>query len=258
MGYVSKVLTIAQYTLISGYRSRTLLLSLISVTLCWFVADFAGTLTLTESHETRLAIYAFLARFMAVLIASLLVINSVQHELTDRQLNLFVSLDLPRAVYIIGKLTGFFGAVLVIALLVSIPLILSSETAISLAWSVSLFLELSIVVAFSMFIITAVQNNTLSLLIVLALYILSRAIADLLLLSQSPILETGGSINLFAGRVLQAIYVVLPDLWNFARTEWLLYGEIAAAVVYENIIQTVIAVMLLTVATIFDFYRKNL
>lgn len=258
MTHLYKSLTIARYTLLGAYRNRTLLLSLISVLVCWLIADFASALALTESQATQLSVYAFTVRVLSVLIACLLVINSLHSEFADRQLSLLISLDLPRPVYIIGKLAGFIGVMLIIVLLALVPLLLFSSVPAALTWTLSLFLELTIVASFSLFVICAIRNNTLSFIIVLGFYVLSRLLADILLLSQSPIVETKGFGNPVITWILQMIYVVLPDLWNYTRSEWLIYGDIDIAVIYSNIMQTLIAGLLLTVAAIFDFYRKNI
>lgn len=258
MTNVGKSLTIAQYTLIGAYRSRALILLLLSIIACWLTAEFAAALSLTESHEMRVSIYAFLVRLVSVVIASLTVINTIQSEIEARQLNLFISLDLPRSAYILGKVFGFIVMALIVSLMSSLPLLLFTDMAMALAWTVSLLLELCVILTFSLFIISALQNNTASFIIVLAFYILSRSMANILLLSQSPVLETGGYGNQMVGWILKGIYMIIPDLWNYTRTAWLLYGDVTVTDLGNIIFQTIIFATLLAAAAIFDFYRKNI
>ena len=58
--------------------------------------------------------------------------------------------------------------------------------------------------------------------------------------------------------LVEGISVLLPDFSIFTRSEWLIYGHVDSGLLIPVIDQTLIYVFLLSCASLFDLYRKNL
>ena len=92
----------------------------------------------------------------------------------------------------------------------------------------------------------------------MAFYLLSRTIDAIKLISESPILESNSFGQKFMNEVLNIISYVIPDLYKFTQTEWLIYVDQFSLDQFSFLGQTIIYIVLLSSAALFDLYRKEL
>src|SRR5690606_35563285 len=114
-----------------------------------------------------------------------------------------------------------------------------------------------IVIALSLLCLLTFSNVTVSFVLAALFYLLSRAMHAVQLIGSSPLMESQSFSQEFIKFVLDAIAFVLPDLHDFTRIEWLVYGG-AWASLAPVAAQTAIYVVLLSAAGLFDLYRKDL
>ena len=242
----NSVLTIAKYTCIEAIRNRFFLLLLIGILIIFGIGEFVGAIAITETRQIQAGILAFVLRFTAVLIISLLVIGSLVREF-----------NVPRYIYYFGKFTGFSMLALIISVLMSMPLwIFSSADQVGL-WTVSLLCELLILISVSMLFILTLENILVAFSAVTAFYLLARSINTILLIGQSPILESTALSQKFMNILVIVIAYVLPDLDKFTQTDWLVYAHGTIQSLYIVGLQTSIYLVFLSAAALFDLYRKN-
>lgn len=252
------VMIIARYTFIEGLRNRLFSLMLIAFVCGFGLVEFFGALALTETREIQSAFAAALSRWMIVFVIALFVTTSMVREFNDKGLELFLSLPLRRSAYFFGKLLGFLMLAVVVTVFGCLLLLLYAPLPGVLAWGVSLGCELAIVTAASLLCLFTFTHVTPAFSAVAAFYVLARSIHDIQLISQSPLLETGGAGQIFIEQIIRFIALVLPDFSVFTRTAWLVnqtacWQELAAV-----LIQTLIYTALLCAAALFDFHRKNI
>ena len=200
----------------------------------------------------------YMLRIFAFFITCLFVITSMVREFNDKGFELILSLPIQRWNYYLGKFFGFSAVSFCLVAIICLPLFLYSAPAQVLLWGMSLFCELLIMISVSLLCLFTFGNITISFTVVTSFYILSRTITTIILISESPILETNSLSQAFIGYLLAFIAVVLPDLSMFTQNEWLIYGGAKFDAIIPVLLQTMIYLPLIASATLFDLYRKNL
>lgn len=254
--YLNPILAIAHFTLLEALRNRLSWMLAGSMVMCILLAEFAGSLAITETMAIKSSAYGATMRIVSVFMLGLFITTSLQREYADKHIMMYLSLPFRRSVYLFGKLAGYLVLAAVVSLIIAIAGLLYADAGSSLLWGLAIASELFIIVALCLLCSLTFSSATISFSIVMAFYILARSMGDIVLLSQSPILQTGELSLQFIQALIQVIALLLPDLWNFAGTDRLIYG-LGAHDVVSILVQTIIYVTLLTAAALFDLYRKN-
>lgn len=254
---MQKLTTIARYTFVEALRNRLFLLSLIGLVCLFGIAEFAGELAITESRQIQAALVATSTRWFLVITCALFVITSMVREANDKGIELILSLPVSRASYYFGKYCGFLLLAGVVLALSGLLLMLYTDLTSLTVWLLSLLCEIAIIIAASMLCLFTFSNITVAYIAVLSFYLLSRSIAAIQLLSTSPILESEDYSQQFMNQLVDMVAWVLPDLDTFTRSDWLVYG-IADVSLSPVLLQTVVYLMILFAAGLFDLYRKEM
>jgi Cu-processing system permease protein len=220
------------------------------------IGEFAAAISITESNENRMIFYAASMRLVAVFFVALLVATSVLREIDDQGLELALSRPLSRGEWYLGKVFGYAGAAIGIALLVSFPLLIQSPLA-GLIWSYSLMLELIIVVAAALAFAITLRQITIALSVVAGFYIVSRAIAGLVLISTGPTVDLTLSSNQFVAAMVEHLAMVLPDLDRFTQAGWLVGILPSTQEISLLSAQALIYSALLVSVGLFDLHRRE-
>lgn len=254
----NSLFTIAKYSIWEAFRDKFLLFILIGLATLFLVSLFVGELAITEGAQTQVAILAFSLRLFCVFTISLFVITSMVREFNDKGFELMLSHPIPRSTYYFGKFLGFSFIALLISLLSIFCLVIYAPVVESSLWSFSLFCELLIIIAFSLLALFTFNSITISFSVVMAFYFLSRTIDVIQLMGSSPILEANTISYKFITSLVDLIAYVIPDLYKFTHTEWLIYLSNIKTDLYAVLGQTFIYVVLLCGVALFDLYRKEL
>lgn len=251
-------MTLAQYSLYEGWRGYIFLTNVLLVLICAALAEFSSMLVLTDTWQTRVAIYAFTARISLVSVLSIYVINSLIRDRIDKQTEWHLSIDGPRYAYLYGRVSGFLVTGLLMAVVTGIYPLLYADNADVLLWLASLFSETAVVIMLSAFIAVTFNNTVLGFIAAGAFYILARNIGNFVLMTRSPILEGGNETVNFASRMIEVVHYIIPDFWQYADSRWLLYGDGSLAGLSAILMEAMIFSLLLLFAASIDLYRKNL
>ncbi len=251
------ILTIASFTVLEAVRSRLLWLILAVLFGALGLAEFIGSVAITEGLQIKSGLLGAFLRLFAVFVVSLLVTTSMVRELNDKGLELVLSLPIPRAVYYFGKLLGFSIVALVTAVLIGGVLLLYVPAWQLVFWTASLMCELLIIASLSLLCLFSFHQVTLALSAVAGFYLLSRTIHSIQLIGQSALLGTSMPQQVMSSLV-DAIAFLLPELYRFTPSQWLIYHTAHWSELAPILGQTAIYLMLLMGAGLFDLYRKNL
>ena len=101
---MSKVLAIAQFTLLEALRTRLLWLVLAALGSLVLASLFVQQLAIAETVRVQTGFLAASVRLAVVFVLCLHVASSMAREFNDKGIELLLSLDLPRAGYFFGKL----------------------------------------------------------------------------------------------------------------------------------------------------------
>ena len=252
------LLTVAKYSIWEAIRDRFLFFIISGVLLFFLVSLFVGELAITEGIQIQAATLAFSLRLFCVFTMGLFVITSMIREFNDKGFELILSHPVPRSTYYLGKFTGFAVVALFISLLSAVCLSVFVPINLSLLWSLSLFCELLIIIAFSLLSLFSFKSITISFSVVMAFYFLSRSMEVIQLIGNSPILESNTLSYKLINYLLDIIAYVIPDLFKFTQTDWIIYISDIKPDISAILGQTLIYVVLLSSVALFDLYRKEL
>lgn len=258
MSAQSRLLTIARYSLLEALRDRFLLLILAGLFLFFLVSVFVGELAITESVAMQISILAYSLRLFVVFAISLFVITSMLREFNDKGFELILSHPITRASYFAGKFSGYAIISLLVSFCVMCCLLVYMQDTHVIYWSFSLFCELLIIVALSLLCLFTLNSITLSFTFVFGFYILARSIEIIQLISQAPLLASSSISHQFISTVIDLLAYLIPDLYLYTKTEWLIYGMQSVDEMSPVFVQTLIYLCLLSAAALFDLYRKEL
>ena len=247
---------VARFTFLEAVRNRLFTLVIVGLVCILGLTEFIGDLAITETRAVQSSLTASGLRFFAVCVVALFVVTSMVREFNDKGFEMLLSLSMTRVSYYFGKFAGFALLSIVIITAASLILLLYSPPADVLIWFISLLCESLIIIALSLLCLFTFNSITTAFTALIAFYLLARSMHVIQLISVSPILESKSFAHEFIDFVINAIAYVLPDLNLFTRSEWLVYGAHANDIV-PVIIQTVIYLLLLVAAGLFDLYRKE-
>ena len=255
---MSAVLTIARFTVLEAVRGRLVWLVAGFVVTGYVLALFVGDLAITETQGFRSGLLAPWLRWCAVFTISALVVTSTARELHDKELDLILSMAVPRAAYYAGKLAGFAGVSVLAATACALVLAWFAPPLQAVLWGASLGLELLIVTAMSLLCAFTFSRTVWAMSAVIGLYVLSRAMAALRLLADEPPVAAASAGQQFIRAFIDVLAFVLPDLDRFTASDWLIHGAGTLVDLGFAATQTLVYVALLCAAALFDLYRKAL
>jgi hypothetical protein len=236
---------------------------------------FVQQLAIAESTRVQTGFLAASTRIAMVFVLSLHVASSMAREFNDKGTELLLSLDLPRAGYYLGKLGGYIGMALVVALLTAATLAVPSLITKALAlvglglrgfpvpsdlplWALSLACELALIASLTLFCTLTFAQIMPAVSFVAAFYLLARSVGAVRLIAGSELLPHREWTQRMLGWMVDGMALVLPDLSRFTSTAWLVNGSDGLPAIAFVAAQTAIYGTLIVLAGLFDLYRKNL
>lgn len=249
--------TIATYTLVEALRNRLMWMIGLVLLIGLGLSGFLNQLAITESRQIQIALLAAFLRFAAVFLLATFIVTTLVREFNDKGLELVLAMPLPRAGYALGKLFGFAALATIIAVLFGGMTLFFSPWQQSLMWTLCLIGELWIIAAFSLLCVFSFNQIMAALAAILAFYALTRSISALQLISTGPLSEVESSQKVI-NFLINMLAAVLPDLDQFTRSDWLVYHSGQWPMLLPLLLQTVIYLLLLGAASVFDLYRKNI
>lgn len=256
-GKSRKSLTIAAFTALEVLRSRFLVVLGVAFLVILVLTWLAGAAAVTEAAAIRTALLASMLRLGAAFLLAIFVVSSIAREQSDKGNELILSLAIPRHAYFLGKLVGYSGVAIGIAALATVIVWLHARQAGALWWGASLAAELIIIVATSLLCMMTLSQVPAAIAAVAAFYLLARSIGSIQLMAHGPLRDPDAVSSVFIARLVDLLAVLLPDLYRFADTRWLLYGDGSPASLAPLLAQAAIYVVLLSAAGLFDLYRRN-
>jgi Cu-processing system permease protein len=144
-----------------------------------------------------------------------------------------------------------------LAIVVALPLFALAGLEPAAQWTISLAVELAVIIALSLFCVITFNQLMPAASVVIAFYLLARAITAIRLISANPISGADALSHQFMSWLVEGIALVIPGLELWTRTAWLVdqpagWGALGAIVGHG-----ILFVVVLAAAAVFDLYRKN-
>lgn len=253
----NRIATIARYTVLEAVRTRLPLVAAIVVGVLLAASFFVREIAIAESARFQTAFYASTVRFAMVFLAALYTIASIAREFQDKVLDVALALDLPRSHYVVGKLAGFLAIGAILGLTVAIPLLPLAGWEAAAQWGGSLAFELAIVVALSVFCVITFNQVMPAASIVIAFYLLARALTAIRLIGANPVAGADTLSHQVMYWLVEGLALIVPALDAWTQTTWLVDGPAAWSALFAIAAHSALFVVILTAAAIFDIHRRN-
>ena len=253
----NRIATIARYTLLEAARARLLLFTVMVVLVLVAASLFIRGIAITESTRFQIGFYAACARYATVIVAALYLIASVSREFQDKGLDVALALDLPRSHYILGKLVAFLFLGTALAVAASVPLAVVDGWERATLWGTSLAFELALVVSLALFCVITLNHVMPAFVFVLAFYVLARTLTVIRLISANPIADATAPAHRFMRGLVESLALVVPPVDAWTRTTWLVDERAPWSVLIAIAESSVLFVVIVTAAAIFDIQRRN-
>lgn len=253
----TRIATFARFGALEAVRTRLPLVAAVVIFTIFGASYFVREIAITESVRFQTAFYAATVRYATVFIAALYVIASVSREFQDKGLDVVLALDVPRAEYVIGRLVGFVTAAVALAALAGVPLLVLTGWEAAVQWTLSLAVELVVVVALSLFCVLTFNQVMSAASFVLAFYVLARAITAIRLISANPVAGADSLSHQTMSWFIEGVALVIPALDQWTRTGWLVDQPTSWAGIATILGQGAVFLVVLAAAAVFDLYRKN-
>ncbi len=258
MPYFDQIRAIAHYTLLEARRNHLLWIVVLTIFSAVALAGFLAQVAITETRQIQAAFLGAFLRWAAVFIVSLTVITGMVREFNDKGFELVLSLPLPRAGYFFGKLAGYATVAVLVAISMTLPLLLVAPPGQAALWGVSLGCELLLVCALSLLCMLTLNQTLPALAVVAAFYLMARSIGAIQLMGQGAMFDISSGSQQAVQFLVDVTTWVLPGLDRFTATDWLVYHSGEPMLLVPILGQSLIYLVLLGGAGLFDLYRKNL
>ncbi len=259
MTSVKQCALFAQTVLIEARSFSTIFSAVIILLVAVGIALFSGEVAIVETRQTQAGMAAAFLRLALLFFVSLFTINSLNREMNDRLLLLYLSLPVSRAVFVLGKFSGFALIATIFAVCAMGVLILFGELQAVSVWALSLLLEAWLIIGFSVLCAFSLGQMTSAFAAVVGIYFTSRSLSAIVLMAQNPLRSHEQTFtDEFIQGMLNVLDYLLPRLDRFTRSEWVMYGEVGMQdLVFVGQQALIYLILLLSVAFV-DFYRKSI
>jgi len=248
--------TLARTVLLEARRGGLPWLAVASLAAALGAAAFLSQVALTETAALQLSVVAALLRACAVFLVAAQVTTATLREIQDKGLELMLSLPLSRTTHYLGRLAGFVACGALIAAVFSLALMVWAPGAQAVLWGLSLAFETALVAAAALFFAMTLSSVVAALAATAGLYLLARAMPAIQAIAAQPLPDETWA-GWLARNAVDAVAFLLPRVDAATRTEWLVYDAPAAGPYMAGLGGLALYAVLLTVAGLVDFHRRN-
>lgn len=252
--------TILRYTLITALRDWLFIgLSFAAIATYGF-SVFTGYTALVEQAQMTMAYFAGTSRVVLNIGLVVFVCFHVRRMFDNREVESILSKPLSRTRFVIAYWFGFA----ILSFISTIPVLIilavfNQPNFIGLIyWGISLWLELSLIIAFALLTSLIMRSAVACVLSTFAFYLISRLMGFFVAAMYSEVSLFGhgfmGNIMVY---ILKIISTIIPRLDLFAKSQWLIYGIEKQPDLWVFPIQSIVFTALLLVMSIFDFKRRQ-
>lgn len=253
----ARIRTVSLFTALEAVRGRFFWAATFLVASAWLFGVFANQLSIIEGEQVQAALLASVTRLGGAVLVAVYTINGVVREYQDKGTEMLFATPLSRAEYYLGKLTGYMISAAAFVCAAGAMMLTLAPLEQTVLWAATLFCEFAIVIAFSLFCGLSLGQIPSAIGSVLGFYLLARSTAAMSLMAHHPSPAAENVLHDYFAKGFDGLAYALPRLSDFARTDWLVYGNGNLQDLALPAIQTVVYLSLLGSATLFDLYRKN-
>ena len=253
---IRQILTLAWITYREALYGKLLWVCLAGMVALAGFAEFVGEVVITGAVELQAGLVGWGLRWLGAVALILFCVNSVVRETNDKITEMMLALPLRREAIYLGKLCGLLLLAFSFAFMSALAGSLFAPVDISALWASSLFLELTILCSFTLWVVTSTGAAVGSILLALGFYALSRAMQGIEAMAVGPFFHPNSAYDHFMAGTVEVLGWIMPPLYEFASADWLVTGIFNGDLFVQLARATVYVVMLIAIAMI-ELHRKQ-
>ncbi|MCB2082245.1 MAG: hypothetical protein KDD76_06365 [Rickettsiales bacterium] len=222
------------------------------------ISRFLADTAVVEQRQMELAYMAGSIRAILVLGLIVFICYHVRRSFENKEVDVLLSRPITRETFVFSYWLGFalVALLLVLPMVAGIGWLLHLNMPGLMQWSLTLLLELWIVVAFGLFCSLILKSSVISVLLTIGFYIISRMMGFFLYVFERESEEIKTMMDAFR-EALRLIYYIVPRLDMNAKSNWLIYGIGSETHLILPVAQAVVYVPLILLMAIYDFRRQQ-
>jgi hypothetical protein len=248
---------LVQYIFSAAARDKILLSFLLLIGVGVSLSLFLGSAAVTEKDQFSIVFAASALRLSSLFTLVFFTIFYVRKSFDTRDVEYMLSRPVSRLQYLMAHAISFsILAFILTSLSVLTLFFMPEEPNLSglLIWSLSLFVELVLMVNVALFFSFVLTSAVSAMLITLAFYVLARMMGGILgVIATTP--EAGAMLVM--EKMMFLISMIIPRLDLMGQGSWLLYGTEGAIGWGFILAQGAVFLGLIFSATLIDFRRKQ-
>ena len=220
------------------------------------ISHVLGGTAFIENPEITLVFTAGAVRLTLAITAIVFVCFYVKSAFDHKHMDVLLSRPISRDYIVLSHWLGF--SVVSICMVIPVVLVFWLLGVLHvdglIGWSLSMILELWIIVAFALFASLIMKSAVVSVLASLAFYVLARMIILFVMTAERG---AAGADLAFLSDFLEWVALIIPRIDLFSKSEWLIYGLGESFALHHLLGQTLLYVSLLLIMCMMDFRKRQ-
>lgn len=255
---ISQTITLIRFFLLNYSQRKNITLLLIILLIGFMSALFVNELSLINSAEAQFAFQIDFYRYGLILLSSLILIVAVADDFASGQFENLLSMPLSRWQYIAAQIAAVAVINLLMLFMASVVLLIQADFQLVLLWLISMWIELMLCSLLALLAILSLEKVPSAMLLLLSLYVLSRASPIILeIIEQSVYYSDGDILNQMILMLFQGLSFILPNPIVFVQNDVFFTLKTEAINLASQAFWLLIYSGFIIVVALFDFYRKE-
>lgn len=254
----SQTIALFRYLMLGIVSRRLFALLAILLLAAVLSGSFLQELAIINGAAITSAFVADVLRYCMALLALLMVASAVAEDYESRQFERLLTMPLARWQYIAAQFLVIACLCLLLVLPVFLLMSIYSGVAISLYWTLALWLELMLVSLLGLLAILSLEKVPLAVFFSLAIYLLAKLSGLIsLMLAESVRLSDGSAASRAMELIFGAILYLVPDTGSFAQNDVFFQAVDLFATLTDQFFSVAVYLLFLLAVCLVDFYRKE-
>jgi len=252
------MLAIVKYILKNAVRDRLYIGILLSLVIAFAISIFLGSTMLVEQKQTATVFIAGSTRLILAIGMILFVCLSINRAFENKEVEFILAKAISRQKFVMSYFIGFVLTFLLVYLPVILAVYLFCKVNLIgyLFWSLTLILEIILIIAFAVLVSLILKNPLNSIMSTFSFYMISRLMG---MFVSAIVIPDNIEIayRYWLPSALKMLSVIFPRLDLFAQSSWLINNNSYQSMITIIILQFVIYLLLLITMSFHDFKKKQ-
>lgn len=247
-----------RYVCKAAVRDRLIVAMLVLMALAGVLSLLLSGAVIVEQQQFTLASLASSMRVVAVIGLAVFISFFQRRAHESREVDYLLATPLGRYRYLLSTALAYTIIALFLSLAMTLVLMVIQRQNMGtiLFWGASVFVELSLVSSFTLFIAVRLRSATVCALLSLAFYSLARMLGAVLGVIDSHLLSDMKFIHVL-NHAVDIIAIVIPRFDVLGQSQWLIYNQVDGLTPLFLLTQWIVFSALFLACAVFDLRRNQ-